>query len=122
MYLIFRSKQILPQFQLAETISKTPDAKVLIYDTIDGGYYTAAGILPANRYFCFLNIEDNYPDILEEQDRLIEEGYFDYIITTYYFEENWDNYEFVQEAAGTYVNYDRTSYYEGFKLYKRVQE
>jgi hypothetical protein len=57
-----------------------------------------------------------------EQDRLIEEGYFDYIITTYYFEENWDNYEFVQEAAGTYVNYDRTSYYEGFKLYKRVQE
>lgn len=122
MYLIFRSKQILPQFQLAETIIKTPDAKVLIYDTTDGGYYTAAGILPANRYFCFLNIEDNYPDILEEQDRLIEEGYFDYIITTYYFEENWDNYEFVQEATGTYVNYDRTSYYEGFKLYKRVQE
>lgn len=121
-YLIFCSKQTLPQYQIAETISKTPDAKVLVYDFIDSGYFTTAGILPANRYFCYLNIEENYPDILEEQDRLIEEGYFDYIVTTYFFEEEWDNYEFVREGTGPYVNYDRQSYYEGYKLYKRVQE
>ena len=122
MYLIFGSKQSLQQYQIADTISKTPDAKVLIYDTIDNGYYTLAGILPANRYFCFLNIEDKYPNIKEEQNRLIEEGYFDYIITTHAFEEEWDNYEFIMEGTGTYVNYNRKSFYEGYKLYKRVQE
>lgn len=122
MYLIFGSKDILPQFQIADTVKKTPDAKLLVYDAIDLGFYTSSGILPANRYFCYLNIEENYPDILEEQDRLIEEGYYDYIVTTYFFEEDWDNYECVQEAIGPYVNYDRNSIYEGYKLYKRVQE
>ena len=122
MYLIFRPKEILPQFQIADTVSKTPDAKLLVYDVIDIGYFTASGILPANRYFCYLNIEENYPDILEEQNRLIEEGYYDYIVTTYFFEEDWDNYECVQKAIGPYVNFDRNSIYEGYKLYKRVQE
>jgi hypothetical protein len=122
MYLIFAPKEKLPQFQLAETISQTPDAKVLVYDFIDSGYFTTSGILPSNKYFCYLNIEQNYPAILEEQDRLIEEGYFDYIVTTYFYEEDWDNYEYVQEAAGPYVNYNRNSVYEGYKLYKLVQE
>ena len=122
MYLIFRSKQLLPQFQLAETISQTPDAKVLVYDFIDSGYYTTSGIMPSNKYFCYLNIEQNYPAILEEQNRLIEEGYFDYIIVSYFYEEDWDNYEYVGEATGPYVNYNRKSVYEGYKLYKLVQE
>ncbi len=121
MYLIFKSRDILLQFQAAEIINDTPDAKVLVYDTIDSGYYTAAGILPANRYFCYLNIEENYPEILEEQDRLIEEGYFDYIIVSYFFEEDWDNYEYEGEVTGPYVNYNRNSVYEGYKIYKRVQ-
>lgn len=120
MYLIFSSKQVLPQFRIAETIKKTPDAKILTYDFIDVGYYTASGILPANRYFCFLNIEKHYPEITEEQNRLIEEGYFDYIITSYFYEEDWENYELVQEEIGPYVNYDRNSILEGYKLYKKV--
>lgn len=122
MYLIFCSRDVLPQFRLAETIKETPDARVLVYDFIDNGYYTAAGILPANRYFCYLNIEENYPEISEEQNRLIEEGYFDYIVTTHFFEPEWDKYEFVSEETGTYVNYDRETYLEGYILYKRVQE
>ena len=122
MFLILCSRNDLPQFRISETIKETPDAKVLVYDFIDNGYYTAAGILPANRYFCYLNIEDNYPVILEEQDKLIEEGYFDYIVTSHFYEPEWNNYEYVQEEIGTYVNYDRKTFIEGYKLYKRVQE
>ena len=122
MFLILCSRNDLPQFRISETIKETPDSKVLVYDFIDNGYYTAAGILPANRYFCYLNIEDNYPVILEEQDKLIEEGYFDYIVTSHFYEPEWDNYEYVQEEIGTYVNYDRKTIIEGYKLYKRVQE
>ncbi len=122
MFLILCSKDVLPQFRISETINDTSDAKILVYDFIDNGYYTAAGILPANRYYCYLNIEDNYPEILEEQDKLIEEGYFDYIVTSHFYEPEWDNYEYVQEEIGTYVDYDRKTYIEGYKLYKRVQE
>ena len=121
MYLILCSRSSLPQFQLAETIKETPDAKVLVYDFIDNGNFTASGIMPSNKYFCYLNIAKNYPEITEEQDRLIEEGYFDYIVTSYFFEPEWDNYEFVQEATGPYVNYDRNSFFEGYKLYKRTE-
>ena len=120
LYLIFKPKSYLTQFRIAETINQTSDAKVLTYDVMDCGFYTSAGILPCNRFFCFLNIEDSYTDILDEQNRLIQEGYFDYIITSYFYESNWDNYELVQEEIGEYVTYDKTPILEGNKLYKRI--
>ena len=121
MYLILKPKQFLAQYKIAETINQTPDAKILTYDVMDSGFYTVSGVLPCNRFFCFLNIERNYPAILEEQNRLIEEGYYDYIITTFFCENDWDNYELVQEETHPYVNFLGEQSLEGFRLYKRVQ-
>ena len=118
-YLIFQPKELLTQFQIAAVVNETPNAKVLVYDSIDPGVFTASGIMPSNRFFCFLNIEQDYPPILEEQDGLIEDGYFDYIITTYFFEGNWDNYEFYKEATGPFIDFDGKSSLEGYKIYKR---
>ena len=114
------AKEDLPQYKFGEVIKETPDAKILTYDVMDLGFYTMSGTLPSNKYFCFLNIRDNLPDILEEQDGLIEESYFDYIIT-YSDEYEWDSYEIVMEA--TYPKPEWTDGYftDELFLYKRVR-
>ena len=120
MYLIFQRKEMLTQFQIAEIVKETPDAKVLVYDSIDPGIFTASGIMPANRFFCYLNIEQHYHPIKEEQDKLIAEGYFDYIITNFSFEEDWDNYGFYKEITGPFTGPDGESSLEGYKIYIRI--
>ena len=119
-YLLFQKKDFFAQYRYAEIINQVPDAKVLTYDVMDSGFYTAAGILPSNRYFCYLNIELTYPAILEEQNRLIEAGYFDFIVTSYFCECDWDNYVLIREEADTYINYSGKKALDGFRLYKRI--
>ena len=120
MYLMFKPKDYLAQYRMADTINQTPDAKILTYDVMDAGFYTAAGLMPVNRFYCYLNIELTYPAILEEQNRLIEEGYYDYIITTYFCKAEWDNYELIQEETVFCIDYTGEGFLEGFKLYKKI--
>ena len=119
-YLMFKPKSFLNQFRIAETINQTPEAKILTYKVMDSGFFTAAGLLPVNRFYCFLNLESFYPAISEEQHRLIEEGYFDYIVTSYFCEEEWDNYELVQVETYLFVDFTGEPILDGHKLYKRV--
>ena len=77
-------------------------------------------LMPVNRFYCYLNIELTYPAILEEQNRLIEEGYYDYIITTYFCKAEWDNYELIQEETVFCIDYTGEGFLEGFKLYKKI--
>ncbi len=120
LYLILKPKNFLSQFRIAETINQTPDAKILTYDVMDSGFYTAAGLMPQNRFFCYLNIEENYSAIREEQDRLVREGYFDYIVTTYFFNYDLENYELVQEESSVYIDFTGEGILDGYKLYKRI--
>lgn len=120
-YLIMREKEYLVQYRYAEIIKQTPNARLLTYDVMDSGFYTAAGLLPSNRFFCFLNIESTYPAILEEQNRLIAKGYFDYIVTSDGIECDWDNYELIREENDLYVNYTRERSLKGYRLYKRIR-
>ena len=119
-YLLLKHKDYLPQFRIAKTIKQTPDAKILTYDVMDSGFYTASGLLPQNRFFCFLNIESDYAAILEEQNKLINAGYFDYIVTTYNCECEWEKYELIQQETGQFVDQYGSSFTDGYKLYKRL--
>lgn len=120
MYLIFKPKDYLAQYRMAATINQTPDAKILTYEVMDSGFYTVAGLMPANRFYCYLNIQNTYPAILEEQHRLIDEGYYDYIVTDYFCEAAWDNYELIQTETIFCIDYTGKAFLEGFKLYKRI--
>ena len=120
MYLIFKPKDYLAQFRLADTINQTPDAKILTYEVMDSGFYTAAGIMPSNRFYCYLNIQNSYTAILEEQHKLIEEGYFDYIITDYFCAADWDEYELIRTETIYCIDYTGKPFLEGFKLYKKI--
>ena len=120
MYLILQPKETLVQFRFAETIKETPDAKILTYDVMDAGFYTASDVMPSNRFFCYLNIENNYPAILEEQNRLINEGYFDYVITSHACELESDKYALVKEETCVYIDYTGEKCLDAYKLYKKV--
>lgn len=120
MYLFLQPKQAVTQYRIADIIKETPGAKVLTYDVMDAGFYTTAEILPSNRFYCFLNIESNYPAILEEQNRLISEGYFDYIVTTSFCECNWEHYELAAEESGIYVDHSGEKCLDCYRLYKRI--
>ena len=118
-YLIGQPKNYLAQYRFAEVINQTPDAKILTYDVMDCGFYTAAGVLPHNRYYCYLSMEKDFPEILEQQDGLIKKGYFDYLVTTYNFEATWDNYEEILQEYDIHVDYYGNHTPFGYKLYKR---
>ena len=48
------------------------------YGTLDGGFYTAAGVLPPCRYFCVTNMP--LDDQWAEQNALLAEGSVDYVV------------------------------------------
>ena len=58
-------------------------------------------------------------EAVEEQDRLIEEGYFDYIIT-YYDGYDWDNYELVAVSDDDYSDYTKELFVVRYCIYQRV--
>lgn len=67
-----RAPESLPQLRFAAQITAAADTSLLNYGTLDGGFYTAAGVLPPARYFCVTNmpLEGQW----EEQNTLMEAG------------------------------------------------
>lgn len=77
--LLLVSKESLPQYQLAKTIKRVPDATLLTYGTMDAGFYTTTDITPSFKYFCQTN--SLLPEMASEQARYIEMGYCDFYLT-----------------------------------------
>lgn len=119
MYLITVPRNELSQFVLADIINETEDPKILTYDIIDGGFYLASGVSPSNRYFTTMNFIENNEEAVEEQERLIAEGYFDYIIT-YSDEYQWDNYELVAQDVDPYCDFTKVPYLDIHFLYRKT--
>ena len=108
----------MAQFKFAQIINQSEDPKIFTYDIIDWGFYLAADVSPSNRYFTTMNFIDNNPEAVEEQQRLIREGYFDYIITidTY----DWDNYELIATSEDRCVDFTKEEFYYRYNLYQRT--
>ncbi len=109
-YMIVYGKEQLPQYKFSKIISETKNATLLNYKFLDGGFYTASGVVPECRFFCGLNI----PYLVDEQDKYIEHALVDYVITRdkkYHFK----NYELV--SSETFET--RKNAYNTYYLYKR---
>ena len=61
------SKKQKPIEQFLEIISKTPDATLLTYGLMDGGFYTTTGIIPNCKAFCSLNVRLNELEELQNK-------------------------------------------------------
>ena len=113
-YLLRYEKEELPQFKFAAIIDQKEDASLLNYGFLDGGFYTAAGIVPNCRFFSNLNIP--LPDIMETQDSFLEQGKVDYVVTRgQELGEEFDKYVCIDKASFWYEESTQTYYLYSLK-------
>ena len=77
-YLMRYGRDQMPQYRFAEIIRETPDAVLLNYGFLDGGFYYASGAKPASRYFCRLMAD--IPEMMQEQNACVKEGRADFVV------------------------------------------
>lgn len=104
LYFIGKPCSYYPQVQFAQLMESTPDATLLNYGFLDGGFYLMSGSpLPESDFFCQLNIpQEALPLMYEEQERLIAEQATDYVVVRWEFEERMEE---VYDDIGLYENY-----------------
>lgn len=78
-YLRGTVREDMPQYRFAQQIRKKEHPTLLNYGFLDGGFYTATGIVPNVRAFCRLNLPSS--EMEQEQDDAIREGRIDFIVT-----------------------------------------
>lgn len=116
-YYYFKEKNDFTQYNFAEIIKQTPNATLLNYGFLDGGFYHTTNIQPSERYFCRVNIsEKKLAEMYEEQQKAIESKKYDYVVTRkrcketddYIIEGNkvlYENYELVDTAYEKHDQY-----------------
>ena len=95
-YFMEYEREDTPQYQFAEIINQKENATLLNYGFLDGGFYTAAGIVPDTRFFCYLNIP--LDDVMDTQRAVVREGKVDFVVTRSY-KLSAKNYECIAEAS-----------------------
>jgi len=115
------------QFVFDKVIKKSDDKTILNYDNLDGGFYTVSKLIPTTKYFMKQNIaHERYPEILNEQNRIIRESDVEFvIIREYYGNKDYhltipylnDNYDLLMQHSQIYEGMD----FEYF-LYKRKEK
>lgn len=76
-----------------------PGATLLQYSHLDDGLYLLSGTLPAQRYFCRLNV--NLPEMDEALDRQVSEAIPDYVLVSWReLPEQFDRYQLISYDAG----------------------
>ena len=116
-YLMFASKDEMPQYQFSGIISTVEDATLLNYGFLDGGFYTVSGIVPNCKYFCKINMDLDV--MMETQDAYVEQGLVDFVVTRSG-ELDADNYECVAECTYYFEGTDYTYYL--YELKSLLQE
>lgn len=101
-------KEDLVQYQFAKIINQKPEATLLNYGFLDGGFYTVTGIVPNVKYFHKPNIAyEKYPIIMDEQNRYIRELVVDFVVIRVEKEEDSFKipclYENYRKVKSTYV-------------------
>ncbi len=76
-YMMGYQKHQLPQFAFADIVRQNPEATLLNYHFLDGGFYLASDTLPVCLFFCELNL----PFAGQQQDRYVQQELTDYIVT-----------------------------------------
>ncbi|MBR6569233.1 MAG: hypothetical protein IKK75_02155 [Clostridia bacterium] len=84
-------------------------ASLLNYGFMDAGFYTAAGVVPEVKYFHRTNVP--LEEMVTEQNRYVEEGVTDYVVTRQ--EMELERYELVAEEESP------NFWYEKVYLYRR---
>ena len=113
-YLIGADRKEMPQYRFAEIISETPDAMLLNYNFLDGGFYTVTGIVPNCRAFCGLNIP--LPELRGQQIDYLHDGVCDYVVTR---NEDLKRKDMKHYTLVCSMEYELEGEMRQYRLYKR---
>lgn len=111
------SKEEMVQYQFAKIINQKEHPTLLNYQFLDGGFYTASGVVPNIRYFQKQNISDViFPENTLEQNEVIRRKQVDFVVTrtpvekkvagnaTYYLRKNY------KQVTSKKQNYEERKY------------
>lgn len=111
-YLLSYEKEDMPQYRFAQIIRQEESPTLLNYGFLDGGFYYAADVLPSCKYFCTFNVPA--PDMWETQNKYIEEGLVDFVVTRHHpitaYGVDSSQYELVDSANMFFEGIDFTYY------------
>lgn len=107
--MLFRSKVDTPQGRFAADIAEAglENPRMLNYGFLDGGFYTAAGILPNEPFFMQMNMM--YEETEAAQRACIRDGRVDFIVTVASNHE-FEGFELVDAATTVFEEVDTTYY------------
>lgn len=106
-YMMGMDKSELPQYQFARIIHQVESPTLLNYGFLDGGFYTAAELLPNCKAFCKLNVP--LEELLQLQEKYVREGLCDFVVTLGK-ELEYENYSLVAESSFIFEENMRTYY------------
>lgn len=114
-YLLFKSKEELPQYRFAEIINSSEDRTLINYNALDGGFYFTTGTLPFIKRYS-MNAGEYY--YRTEQEQVIANRETEFIITR---GENpeFEGYTIIEEMSNSPVNIGSAPTEEIFYLYQR---
>ena len=110
-YLFNVKKEELPQYHFAEIMNQKENPTLLNYMFLDGGFYTAAGIIPNCKAFCKLNI--NLQEMYDLQEKYLKEGLCDFVVSKHEVES--DKYVLLEKETFPYNETTQTFYLYGLK-------
>ncbi len=109
-------KESLPQYRFANIINKKDNAKLLNYYWLDGGFYTAANIVPDCKFFCRLNMT-GLPEMDETQNKWLDDGIPDFVVTCG-FPLYHKNYKVIDKCSMINFFSDTETYYLAQRIEK----
>lgn len=124
LYLIQYDKEDMPQYQFAEIMNQEENPTLLNYHFLDGGFYTASGIVPDNRFFAWLNMR--LPEQTESQNGAAESGKDQFVVIRQPVDgdrsgaESHINPEIYKEVAKTVFPFEGRDF--EYTLYQRIEE
>lgn len=120
LYLTKYDREDTVQYRFAKTIQTVKNPKVLNYGFLDGGFYFASGATPADRYFCYFNV--NPAEMWQSQKECIENGEADFIVTRKYqlsgYSPDSSQYQLVDQMEFPFSKTTRFTYY----LYQKITD
>ncbi len=112
-----KSQDDLVQYEFAKIIQEKPNATLLNYGFLDGGFYTTSNIVPNVKYFHKPNIEhERYPEIENEQNRYIQEKLIDFVVIKVENEEDSYNIPYLYENYKKIKSVYQDDYYILFQV------
>ncbi len=106
-YLIEYKKSDMPQYKFAEIINKKEEATLLNFAFLDGGFYTASGIVPNEKYFYRPNMD--LEEVKNGQLSCVKNKQVDFIVTRN-MDKSFDGYKQIATADFHFEGFDFTYY------------